>query len=125
MTKNLYDALKGLRKIEQDRVIWADALCINQKDDKDKSAQVRKMSRIYERATRVVVWLGADEAGNAHGAFGMLCALAKIMGVSAQYATTSSQHVPLVPDKVGLVPQNYVFHKKVMIFFCQKWYTRL
>ena len=38
VTKNLYDALKGHRQVEQDRVIWAGALCINQKDDKDKSA---------------------------------------------------------------------------------------
>ena len=126
VTKNLYDALKGLRQVEQDRVIWADALCINQKDDKDKSVQVSKMNHIYARAARVVVWLGADEAGNADGAFGMLCALANTKkGVSARYATTSSQYVPFVPDTVDLVAQNYAFYQKAMIFFSQKWYTRL
>lgn len=125
VTKNLYNALKGLRRFEQNRVIWADALCINQKDDEDKSAQVSKMNHIYARATRVVVWLGADEAGNADGAFGMLCALANTKGVKAQYATTSSQHMPFLPNTVDLTAQNYVSHRKVMIFFCQKWFTRL
>ena len=83
------------------------------------------MSHIYARATHVVVWLGADEAGNADGAFGMLCALANTKGVKAQYATTSSQHVPFLPNAVELTAQNYVFYREVMIFFCQKWFTRL
>lgn len=125
VTKNLYNALKGLRQAEKDRIIWADALCINQKDEKDKSTQVSKMNHIYARATRVVVWLGADEAGNADGAFGMLCALANTKVVSAQYATTSSQHVPFLPSAGFWASQNCVFYKKVMIFFCQKWFTRL
>lgn len=125
MTKSLCDALKGLRQVEQDRIVLADALCIDQKDDKDKSAQVSKMNHIYVRAARVVVWLGAEEAGDADGAFGMLCALASTKGVSAQYATTSSQYMPFVQGKVDLVPQNYVFYQKVMVLFCQKWYTRL
>lgn len=143
VTKNLYDALKGLRQVEQDRVIWADALCINQKDDEDKSAQVSKMNHIYARATRVVVWLGADEAGNADGAFSMLCTLANTQGASARYATNSSQTVPFFPELVCphaqyfrppfLVPhlQRHHWHwstqslEKVAIFFCQTWYTRL
>ncbi len=30
VTRNLYDALKGVRQTGQDRLIWVDALCINQ-----------------------------------------------------------------------------------------------
>jgi len=32
ITRNLHDALKGVRDSDQDRVIWVDALCINQED---------------------------------------------------------------------------------------------
>jgi hypothetical protein len=55
----------------------------------------------------------------------MLCALANTTSVSVQYATTSSQHVPFLPSAVFCAAQNHVFYKKVMIFFCQKWFTRL
>jgi len=43
------------------RIVWADALCIAQSDDEEKSSQVRRMDSIYLRAKRVVVWLGNNE----------------------------------------------------------------
>lgn len=43
-------------------VIWADAICINQEDLAEKSAQVRMMSRIYQQAQNVVAWLGAQHS---------------------------------------------------------------
>lgn len=56
--KNLYDALERLRLPEEDRVLWVDALCINQGDNKEKTQQVRIMGEIYTRARRVLIWLG-------------------------------------------------------------------
>ncbi|KAJ0109503.1 heterokaryon incompatibility protein-domain-containing protein [Diaporthe amygdali] len=42
--------------------IWADAVCINQQDVDERSAQVALMGRIYSQASQVVVWLGpADD----------------------------------------------------------------
>ncbi|VBB80981.1 Putative HET domain-containing protein [Podospora comata] len=38
--------------------IWIDAVCINQEDDEEKSRQVSRMGSIYERATKVLSWLG-------------------------------------------------------------------
>ena len=35
-----------------------DAVCINQTDLEERSAQVHMMDRIYHGAVRVVVWLG-------------------------------------------------------------------
>ena len=54
---NLYDALIQLRK-EEPAAYWIDALCINQNDDNEKSAQIQMMGRIYESAEKVAVWLG-------------------------------------------------------------------
>jgi hypothetical protein len=55
---NLYHALKGLRYSDRARVLWIDALCINQADDEERSHQVGIMRDIYKTASRVVVWLG-------------------------------------------------------------------
>lgn len=38
--------------------IWVGALCINQSDAEEKSAQVSMMGEIYSQAARVAAWLG-------------------------------------------------------------------
>ena len=60
ITTNLYAALTRLRHITEPRVLWADAICINQQDTNERNQQVRLMRQIYELADQVVVWLGAE-----------------------------------------------------------------
>lgn len=55
---NLEHALKNLRREKRHRVIWADAICINQSDISEKNQQVLRMRIIYENATRVLIWIG-------------------------------------------------------------------
>lgn len=62
VTQNLKEALLRLRLKDRSRVIWADAICINQIDIVEKGSQVRVMKRIYDEATRVCVWLGYTTA---------------------------------------------------------------
>jgi hypothetical protein len=64
-TANLEVALRALRKPDQPRVLWVDAVCINQKDMREQSEQVRMMWSIYKAAERVVVWLGPEEGDSA------------------------------------------------------------
>jgi len=61
VTINLERALRHLRHPSWVRTLWVDAVCINQKDLKERSAQVRRMRHIYEQAAQVVVWLGDYE----------------------------------------------------------------
>ncbi|KAL2017902.1 hypothetical protein VTK56DRAFT_1558 [Thermocarpiscus australiensis] len=63
VTASLYTALKRLRHADRERILWADAVCINQKDNDEKGRQVQLMSRIYAQPTRVLIWLGEDTAG--------------------------------------------------------------
>lgn len=58
VTDNLWEALQVLRYINSERVIWVDALCINQLDDDERSAQVALMSAVYGKASSVEIWLG-------------------------------------------------------------------
>lgn len=57
VTKNCQSALRRLRK-RFDRLLWIDAICINQNDPIERSAQVNHMSEIYSRASRVLIYLG-------------------------------------------------------------------
>jgi hypothetical protein len=56
--ENLYVALSHLRDRSIERTIWIDAICINQRDPKEKGQQVQSMAKIYAKASRVIVWLG-------------------------------------------------------------------
>ena len=57
VTHNLSKALNTLAKASDD-FIWADAICINQEDNTEKSIQVAQMGKVYENARRVQIWLG-------------------------------------------------------------------
>jgi hypothetical protein len=58
VTVNLEAALRGLRRHRGERIIWADAICINQDDNQEKNEQVPEMTRVYSQASRVLAWLG-------------------------------------------------------------------
>jgi Heterokaryon incompatibility protein (HET) len=62
ISKNLKTALWALRKNDEVRQLWIDAICIDQKNTKERNEQVPKMDRIYGSAKSVAIWLGdADE----------------------------------------------------------------
>jgi hypothetical protein len=54
---NLFAALRRIRHSSNSRIIWADALCINQTDQVERSMQVQRMGEIFESAARVLIWL--------------------------------------------------------------------
>lgn len=58
VTRNLQEALQYLRLTDESRVLWIDAICINQKDVNERSKQLILMAQIYTKATKVVAWLG-------------------------------------------------------------------
>lgn len=55
---NLSLALTNLRLHNAVRIIWVDALCINQRDMNERNHQVLQMKAIYTSARRVVVFIG-------------------------------------------------------------------
>lgn len=71
ISENLHAALLRIRRSRQGpgtgsgeegeaRVLWADALCINQADTAEKSIQVAMMRDIYQGGRRTLSWLGGS-----------------------------------------------------------------
>lgn len=44
------------------RVLWIDAICIDQNNISEQTDQVRHMKHIYTSADRVLIWLGSSDA---------------------------------------------------------------
>ncbi|KAF7558406.1 hypothetical protein G7046_g5753 [Stylonectria norvegica] len=61
VSSDLAWALKHLRKPDKSRILWIDAICIDQKNIDERNDQVQVMSKIYSYSSRVCVWLGLDD----------------------------------------------------------------
>jgi hypothetical protein len=65
--ENAAAALRRLRLRSKSRIIWIDAICINQRDLSEKQKQLPLMTKIYEQAEQVCVWLGEATEGSVIG----------------------------------------------------------
>src|SRR6266536_2092057 len=67
VTANLGVALHPLRRrktrisTSPTRVLWVDAICINQRDLEERSRQIQLMEDIFTSALRVLAWLGEPQ----------------------------------------------------------------
>jgi hypothetical protein len=55
---NLACALRHFRNTSSSRILWIDAICINQSNITERNEQVLRMKDIYKYAALVLVWLG-------------------------------------------------------------------
>jgi hypothetical protein len=62
ITANLHAALERYRQPDENMVIWADAICIDQSDNQERSHQVQLMRSIYAGAPGTFVYLGEPGA---------------------------------------------------------------
>ncbi|CAJ0548656.1 Ff.00g022690.m01.CDS01 [Fusarium sp. VM40] len=91
---NLATALEYLRYEQETRTLWVDAICINQNDEYEKSAQVLRMSSIYRDCSRVVIWLGPKEKDTEE----LFSSLAR---VGRKVEWTTSGFIMASPDSKG------------------------
>lgn len=61
VTPNCKAAMERLRLPSKSRLLWIDAICINQKSVAERNQQVALMTRIYRSATSVLMWLGQSD----------------------------------------------------------------
>lgn len=88
ITQNLESGLRRLRFNDRPRILWVDAICINQSNLCERGQQVSQMHQIYSPggASRVLVWL--VEQGDAKLALDE-CSLVESKGLSASRAHTT------------------------------------
>ncbi|KAF1957077.1 hypothetical protein CC80DRAFT_380684, partial [Byssothecium circinans] len=58
VSHSLWDALRRFRRTDAVRILWADALCINQVNEQEKSQQVSMIHVIFRKAFHVLIWIG-------------------------------------------------------------------
>ncbi|KAM3065331.1 hypothetical protein ACMFMF_011268 [Clarireedia jacksonii] len=108
VTPNCYSALSRLRYKDRRRIIWIDALCINQSDIIERNHQVTLMSKIYSQATNVVIFLG-------HATQGSDLAIDFIVECDNPDSETSSLSYPKSEPLINALNN----------FFRQPWFTRV
>jgi serine/threonine protein kinase len=60
ITRNLHRALQAIQCRLHDKLLWVDAICINQTNVQERNSQVVIMNRIYRQAENVMVWLDVE-----------------------------------------------------------------
>ncbi|KAF3768866.1 heterokaryon incompatibility, partial [Cryphonectria parasitica EP155] len=58
ITRNLRGALEQVRLPDRPRVLWADSICIDQQNKREKGHQVGLMARIYSLSICTLICLG-------------------------------------------------------------------
>ncbi|KAK1634973.1 heterokaryon incompatibility protein-domain-containing protein [Colletotrichum phormii] len=62
ITRTLFEALKRWRLPNEEVVLWADSICIDQRNTFEKTHQIGRISEIYSNAESVKIWLGSDDS---------------------------------------------------------------
>jgi hypothetical protein len=108
ITANLRDTLKQVRLSNERRILWADSICINQSDSKEKGSQVGLMWKIYSKAETVLVCVGVEECGNGPHVVSLLAD----MNVMIEDTFT----------KISLSPNTFPFpDEDDPLFFDERW----
>ncbi|KAK4226288.1 HET-domain-containing protein [Podospora fimiseda] len=125
ITFNLSYALDALRPSRNDkpRLLWIDAVCVNQEDLDERSQQVRLMRKIYESSASVPVWLGKDDTGIAQECFDLLKATATASrDLMRKYETGNNIPNPLPENPIRADRKKWALVKEMASL---PWFTRV
>lgn len=75
VTWRLRACLRQLRRPEKPMILWADAICIDQHNPRERGHQVMQMGTIYKEASQVLVWLGRGTDFDVGAAFDLVRSL--------------------------------------------------
>ena len=124
-TDNLCSALRHLRYPDKTRIIWADALCINQNDVEEKTKQVQIMGRIYTECAQCLIWLGEiPKSINGNSSFS-LCDVEALFSLPSLFARSEPGELP--PANLSHPRQRLRAGCAItsMMFWGNKWWRRI
>lgn len=122
ITSSLNGALLRLRKPDADRLVWADAICINQDDNYEKCVQIRLMAQIFQEASSVQAWIG--EEGN--GSNEAMKTLLQILTFSLE-PTTWPQELDSIPSSwegKAVPPDKDIVWQYIERLLARGWFKR-
>jgi hypothetical protein len=126
---NLRNALSRLRPATDPRVLWIDAVCINQKDKVELAEQVARMDEIYAGARRVLVWIGDEVADeDAEDCFAIIKATNRIISSQIKGFGSLEALPPFrteVQDPERGIPSDISRWDKVRKLMSARYFTRV
>ena len=126
ITRNLATALPYLRYEDRDRVLWVDAICVNQRDQDERSNQVQRMADIYSRAELVVAWLGSDyeDCGQALQLLGSLSSRIEVDWIKSTIEPVTEDDRDWADD-TKLLPYSTAEYSAMYRLFQRSWFERI
>jgi hypothetical protein len=109
------------QRLATNQIFWIDAICINQKDLIERGQQVRLMARIYEKCSRVCIWLG--EAANDSN---LIMDLAISYTERMRHATVD--HTSILEGMISFENNPWTFFGRIsalLHFLHRPWFRRL
>ncbi|KAI1660347.1 HET-domain-containing protein [Daldinia decipiens] len=127
VTRNLDIALRHLRRDNTPRVMWIDALCINQKNEVEKSPQVSIMGEIFRLAHRVIAWLGPEENDSSGAMYLMdyLGSQVEVDFVKIEMRPAAGCTDPNISNHYIVLPFQDRDVYSIYHLMCRQWFDRL
>ncbi|KAI0110384.1 heterokaryon incompatibility protein-domain-containing protein [Nemania sp. FL0031] len=129
VTQNLATALRHVRFKDRPRVLWVDALCIDQKNMAERSRQVLKMGDIYRMSKRVVAWLG-PESEDSSLALDTIARFAPSIEIGQydrrpQPSATSGFKLDIDTARIGWLTASPAEMRSIFRLISREWFERL
>jgi hypothetical protein len=67
ITENVYNLLRSRHIFFDGRLLWIDAICIDQTNDHERAEQVKLMGEIYSQSSIVKIWIGEASQDSREG----------------------------------------------------------
>lgn len=139
VTVNLFHAILQLRhrkngaKLRNDHdladneLIWIDAICIDQTNNTERSAQVTIMGKIFKKASKVIVWLGRADSNpsDTETAIDLLSNLASIRPVDLKLIHRSEMYRSHFYGLWGFKTPSKEDWVCLSKFFHRRWFRRI
>lgn len=110
LTASLCFGLRRLRQRKSSVLVWADAICVDQSNEQEKSIQVRLMQDLFKMATEVCAWIGEEADGSGD-------AMKSLRRMAAQQTH---------PDSVtATLPDESAVWDSINKFFGRPWFQRV
>lgn len=117
-------ALHHLRHSTESRLLWVDAVCINQRDKDEKSHQVRQMGDLYEGVKRVLIWVGEDTRNEAIECFALVQDTVKVLTDIASQSD-GIENIPTVTHNGGIIDSRAEIWASVERLVNLEWFERV